>query len=128
VILGFAIIFIVLIFLISILLQRQDLRNRFVRLAGSADIQRTTAALDEAGGRLSKLFQTQLALNAAFGVAIGVGLQLTALGAGHLIRNAPNVTFFTSGQGPLLSAAIFPLSADCLRLCTRNKTRMTSDD
>jgi predicted PurR-regulated permease PerM len=100
VILGFAIIFIVLIFLISILLQRQDLRNRFVRLAGSADIQRTTAALDEAGGRLSKLFQTQLALNAAFGVAIGVGLQLTALGAGHLIRNAPNVAFFTSGQGP----------------------------
>src|SRR6202166_4712305 len=67
---------IVVIFVIFILLQRQDLRNRFVRLACSADIQRTTAALDDAGGRLSKLFLTQIAFNAAFGAAIGIGLQL----------------------------------------------------
>jgi predicted PurR-regulated permease PerM len=51
---------IVVIFVIFILLQRQDLRNRFVRLAGSDDIQRTTAALDEAGERLSRLFLTQI--------------------------------------------------------------------
>src|SRR6478609_5828825 len=66
---------IVVIFVIFILLQRQDLRNRFVRLAGSEDMQRTTAALDEAGERLSRLFLTQIAFNAAFGVAIGIGLQ-----------------------------------------------------
>lgn len=47
---------IVVIFVVFILLQRQDLRNRFIRLAGSQDMQRTTAALDEAGRRLSKLF------------------------------------------------------------------------
>ena len=46
---------IVVIFVVFILLQRQDLRNRFIRLAGSQDIQRTTAALDEAGQRLSTL-------------------------------------------------------------------------
>jgi predicted PurR-regulated permease PerM len=47
-----------------ILLQREDLRNRLVRLAGSGDIQRTTAALDDAGKRLSKLFLTQIIFNA----------------------------------------------------------------
>ena len=65
---------IVIIFVIFILLQREDLRNRLIRLAGSHDLQKTTAALDDAAGRLSKLFLTQLALNAAFGAVIGVGL------------------------------------------------------
>jgi predicted PurR-regulated permease PerM len=67
---------VVVIFVVFILLQRQDLRNRFVRLAGSDDIQRTTAALDEAGERLSRLFLTQIAFNAAFGLAIGIGLEV----------------------------------------------------
>ena len=47
---------IVLIFVVFILLQHQDLRNRLVRLAGTKDLQRTTAAIDDAGERLSKLF------------------------------------------------------------------------
>jgi hypothetical protein len=57
---------IVVIFVIFILLQQDDLRNRLVRLAGAGDLQRTTAALDDAGERLSRLFLTQLALNAAW--------------------------------------------------------------
>jgi predicted PurR-regulated permease PerM len=55
-------------------MQREDLRNRLIRLAGAQDLQRTTAALDDAGRRLSRLFLTQLALNAAFGFVIGIGL------------------------------------------------------
>ena len=39
---------IIIIFVIFILLQREDLRNRLIRLAGSHDLQRTTAALDDA--------------------------------------------------------------------------------
>jgi predicted PurR-regulated permease PerM len=57
---------IVVIFVIFILLQQNDLRNRLVRLAGAKDLHRTTAALDDAGQRLSRLFLTQLALNAAW--------------------------------------------------------------
>jgi predicted PurR-regulated permease PerM len=45
---------IIIIFVIFILLQREDLRNRLIRLAGSYDLQRTTAALDDAAGRLSR--------------------------------------------------------------------------
>ena len=51
---------IIIIFVIFILLQREDLRNRLFRLAGSNDLQRTTAALDDAAGRLSRLFLIQL--------------------------------------------------------------------
>ena len=42
---------IVLIFVTFFLFEREDLRNRFIRLAGSGDIERTTAALDDAGRR-----------------------------------------------------------------------------
>ena len=62
---------IVLIFLIFFLFQREDLRDRFIRLAGSEDLERTTAALDDAGHRLGRLFITQLTLNAVFGAVIG---------------------------------------------------------
>ena len=103
---------IVVIFVIFILLQRQDLRNRFVRLAGSDDIQRTTAALDEAGDRLSRLFLTQIAFNAAFGVAIGIGLQLIGVPSAPLwgliamiLRFVPYIGAFISAIFPLILAA-----------------------
>src|SRR5262249_50324160 len=62
------------IFVIFILLQREDLRNRFIKLAGAHDLQKTTAALDDAATRLSRLFLIQLALNTGFGLVIGLGL------------------------------------------------------
>ena len=65
---------IIIVFVIFILIQREDLRNRLIRLAGSTDIPHTTAALDDAAHRLSHLFLTQLAINSGFGAAIGLGL------------------------------------------------------
>lgn len=74
---------IVLLFAIFFLFQREDLRNRFVRVAGAHDIERTMLALDDAGGRLQRLFATQLALNAGFGIVIGLGLAVIG------VPNAP---------------------------------------
>jgi predicted PurR-regulated permease PerM len=65
------IIFIVAIF---VLLQRDDLRDRLIRLVGSSDLHRTTTAIDEAAHRLSRYFLTQLGINAAFGLIISTGL------------------------------------------------------
>lgn len=65
---------IVIIFLLFILLQREDLRDRFIRLAGARDLQRTTRALDDGVHRLSRYFVMQTAINATFGVLIGTGL------------------------------------------------------
>src|SRR6202043_2057433 len=56
--------FIVVVFVIFILLQREDLRNRFIRLAGSSDLQRTTLAMNDAAGRLTRFFLVQTLLNA----------------------------------------------------------------
>ena len=66
-----AIVFVVAIF---ILLQREDLRDRLIRVLGSGDLHRTTLAIDDAGRRLSRYFLAQLAVNAGFGATIGLGL------------------------------------------------------
>src|SRR6185369_16370852 len=55
-----------ILFLMFILLQREDIRDRFLRLAGTADLQRSTAALDDAAARLSRFFLMQTLLNAGF--------------------------------------------------------------
>jgi predicted PurR-regulated permease PerM len=99
---------VVVIFVIFILMQRQDLRNRLVRLAGAQDLQRTTAALDDAGQRLSKLFLTQLALNAGFGLVIGIGLWLIGVPSAPLWGMLAMIMRFVPYIGALISA-IFPL-------------------
>jgi hypothetical protein len=71
-----ALIVLVLVFVGFILLQKDDLRDRFVRLAGSRDMQRTTVALDEAAARLSRYLFLQTCINTCFGIVIGVGLWL----------------------------------------------------
>ena len=99
---------IVVIFVIFILLQREDLRNRMIRLAGAQDLQRTTAALDDAGERLSRLFLTQLALNAGFGVVIGSGLWWIGIPSAPLWGMLAMILRFVPYIGALISA-IFPL-------------------
>src|SRR6201982_870784 len=99
---------IVAIFVFFVLMQRQDLRNRLVRLAGSQDLQRTTAALDDAGQRLSRLFLTQLALNAGFGLVIGAGLWFIGVPSAPLWGILAMILRFVPYIGAAISA-IFPL-------------------
>jgi predicted PurR-regulated permease PerM len=66
----------VILFLLFILLQREDIRDRFLRLAGTADLQRSTAALDDAGIRLGQFYLTQLLLNTSFGIVIALALAM----------------------------------------------------
>jgi len=99
---------IVVIFVIFILLQRQDLRNRLVRLAGAQDLQRTTAAMDDAGQRLSRLFLIQLLLNAGFGVVIGAGLGVIGVPSAPLWGMLAMILRFVPYVGAVIAAA-FPL-------------------
>ena len=100
---------IIIIFVIFILLQREDLRNRLIRLAGSYDLQRTTAALDDAAGRLSRLFLIQLLLNGTFGVVIGTGLWLIGVPSAILWGILAAVLRFVPYIGAAIAAA-FPLA------------------
>lgn len=67
---------IAIIFVVFILLQKEDLRDRFIWLAGSSDLQRAKAALDDGAARLSRYLLTQTAINTCFGILIGIGLWL----------------------------------------------------
>lgn len=100
---------IIIIFVIFILLQREDLRNRLIRLAGSQDLQRTTAALDDAAGRLSKLFLIQLLLNGTFGLVIGIGLWFIGIPSAVLWGILAGVLRFVPYIGAAIAAA-FPLA------------------
>jgi predicted PurR-regulated permease PerM len=100
---------IIIIFVIFILLQREDLRNRLIRLAGSHDLQRTTAALDDAARRLSRLFLIQLLLNGSFGIVIGLGLWLIGVPSAILWGILAAVLRFVPYIGAAIAAA-FPLA------------------
>jgi predicted PurR-regulated permease PerM len=100
---------IIVIFVIFILIQREDLRNRLIRLAGSHDLQRTTAALDDAGSRLSRLFLNQLLINSGFGVLIGTGLWLIGIPSAVLWGILATALRFVPYIGSIIAAA-FPLA------------------
>lgn len=102
----------VILFLLFILLRREDLRDRFLRLAGTGDLQRTTAALDDAGQRLSKFFLMQTLLNVGFGIVIAAGLGV--IGVPHaalwgilagLMRFVPFIGIFIAAFFPIVLAA-----------------------
>lgn len=100
---------VVIIFLIFFLFQREDLRNRFIRLAGTDDLERTTAALNDAGQRLSKLFLTQLVLNAIFGAVIGLGLATIGVPSAPLWGLLATILRFVPYIGAILAAG-FPIA------------------
>ena len=62
------------ILVVFMLLKREDLRNRVIRLLGSGQITTTTKAVDETSQRLSRYLLAQFLLNAAFGLVIMGGL------------------------------------------------------
>ena len=107
------IVFMVAIF---ILLQHADLRDRFIRLFGLKDLQRTTRALDDTARRLSRYLLTQLGLNAFFGLVIGLGLLVIGVPnallwgtLGGLFRFVPYFGSVLAGLLPAtLAAAVEP--------------------
>ncbi len=57
-----------------VLLGSDDIRDRFIRLAGGDNVPRTTAALADATDRLGRFLLMQVVVNATFGLAMGAGL------------------------------------------------------
>lgn len=64
----------VLVLCIFVLGQRDDLRNRLIRIVGTRNVMATTRTLDEGAQRVMRYLLTQTMINAAFGTAVGVGL------------------------------------------------------
>jgi hypothetical protein len=102
---------IVLILVIFILLYREDLRDRLIRLAGARDLHRTMAAMDDAAFRLSRFFLAQVGLNSAFGVFIAAMLWLIGIPnpllwgfVAGLMRFVPFIGSYIAAAFPVLLA------------------------
>jgi predicted PurR-regulated permease PerM len=112
---------IVVVFVIFFLLQREDLRDRFIRLAGAGDLRRTTVALDDAAKRLSRYLLTQTAVNASFGVLVGSGLWFIGVPnpglwgiLGMLLRFIPYIGPITAAALPMIVALAVDLPVGLL--------------
>lgn len=98
----------VFVFVLFILLQREDLRDRIIRLSGQNRIKVTTEALDEAAYRVSRYLLMQLIVNVTYGIPIGLGLWLIGIPNALLWGVLATVLRFIPYIGPWLAAA-FPI-------------------
>lgn len=106
----------VLVLTFFMLLRREDMRNRLIGLWGPRRLLKATRALDDAGQRITSFLLMQLAVNAAFGLAFGLGL--FAIGVPYailggfvagLMRYVPFVGVWVAGMVPLVvSVALLP--------------------
>ena len=99
----------VAIFIVFILMQREDLRNRFIRLVGFGDLQRTTLAMNDAARRLSRYFLAQVLLNTGFGAIVAAALAIIGVPSAILWGIVATFMRFIPYIGSL-GAAIFPMT------------------
>jgi predicted PurR-regulated permease PerM len=107
---------IILVFTIFMLLDREELRNRFIRLAGGKRLSAMTQALEEANQRINRYLLLQMAVNASYGTIIGIGLHFIGIPNASLWGVGATILRFIPYVGPplaaslpiLLSLAIFP--------------------
>lgn len=112
------------LFTLFLLAQYRDLRDRVVRVFGTDNMIETTAAMSDAGERLSALFTGQVALNASFGVFVGVVLTIVGVPnaplwgvVAFIMRFVPFIGVYVAAIPPiLLAAAVDP--GWTMALCT----------
>jgi predicted PurR-regulated permease PerM len=100
---------IVIVVVIFMLLKREDLRDRFIRLVGASDIHRTTEALEDAGRRVGQYLLMQLVVNVTYAIPIGLGLWIIGVPNAPLWALMALVLRFVPFIGPVISS-IFPLA------------------
>ena len=106
---------VVVIFVIFMLLKREDLKDRLFRMMGSGHLHMTMEALDEAGSRVSRYLLMQTFINGSMGVAVATGLFLIGLPHALLwgflsaiLRFIPYVGSWVAAALPIaLSIAVF---------------------
>ena len=100
---------IVLVFIVFVLLQREDLRDRLIRLFGLSDVHRATAAIGDAARRIGRYLLMQLVINLLYGLPVAVGLFLIGVPNALLWGLLATVLRFIPYLGPIL-AAILPIA------------------
>jgi predicted PurR-regulated permease PerM len=98
----------VLLLVIFMLLDREDLRSRIIRLIGQGRISATTRAMDDAGHRVARYLLMQLVVNVTYGIPVAVGLYFIGVPNAMLWGAFATVLRFIPYVGPWIAAA-FPI-------------------
>lgn len=99
---------VVIVFVFFMLLEREDLRDRLIRLIGSHQLSVTTQALDDAARRVSRYLLMQAIINSLYGVVIAIGLSLIGLPNAILWGILATLLRFVPYVGPWI-AAVMPI-------------------
>ncbi|KQY11577.1 ABC transporter permease [Rhizobium sp. Root482] len=98
----------VVVVVIFMLLEREDLRDRFIRLVGFSDLHRTTEALQDAARRVGHYLLMQLIVNVTYGIPIAAGLWIIGIPNAILWGLLAIVLRFVPYVGPII-AMMLPL-------------------
>ncbi len=98
----------IVVVVIFMLLEREDLRDRFIRLVGYSDLHRTTEALQDAGKRVGRYLLMQLVVNTTYAIPITIGLWLIGIPNALLWGLLALVLRFVPYIGPAI-AMLLPL-------------------
>lgn len=102
---------IVIVLVVFFLLEREDLRDRFIHLMGKGHVTVTTQMLEDAGTRVTRYLSLLFLINVTFGVSVGIGLYLIGLPNAILWGILATVLRFIPYIGPWIAAAMpFALS------------------
>jgi len=96
----------VLLLVIFMLLKRDDLRGRLIRLIGQGRISTTTRAMEDAGRRVSRYLSTQFLVNTCYGICVAVGLQFIGVPNAPLWGLLSGVLRFIPYVGPWAGALL----------------------
>ena len=96
----------VLLLVIFMLLKREDLRGRLIRLVGQGRISTTTRAMEDAGHRVSRYLSTQFLVNTGYGICVAVGLQFIGVPNAALWGVLSGVLRFIPYVGPWAGALL----------------------
>jgi predicted PurR-regulated permease PerM len=97
---------IVIVFVVFMMIEREDLRNRLIYLIGSRRLSLTTQALDDAAHLVSRYLLMQFAINAIFGLAIATGLFFIGVPNAMLWGAMAAVLRFVPFIGPWIAAIV----------------------
>ena len=97
---------IILVFTIFMLLDRENLHDRFIRVAGGGRLTVMTQALDEAGRRINRYLLLQMVVNVLYGIVIGAGLHIIGIPNASLWGVAATLLRFLPYAGPPMAAAM----------------------
>lgn len=97
---------IIAVLAIFILIEREDLRNRFIRLIGDRQLHQTTDALDDASTRVSRYLLMLLIVNVTYGIAVSIGLWFLEMPNVAVWGLLATVLRFIPYIGPWIAAAL----------------------